>query len=213
MCLKNTTNWISVIESNLSSSLCILSTCLLNPNICWLPTCLWWSLSLGSWGNLDWWSWMIYSFLQAAQQQICISRQLIPTGHGDVNCIFHAEFFSGLSRSQGTKTGILLPSPTLDLQSASVHANNSKFPEESTIQHWTMFTLQGPADAPPQMVLDNPEFILSMSSLLEKALQNRHNTHALEKLLDMVTPQATPCRCPNTQWDPLHWTDQALFKM
>ena len=30
---------------------------------------------------------------------------------------------------------VTLPSPTLDIQSVSVHANNSKFPEESTIQH------------------------------------------------------------------------------
>ena len=77
----------------------------------------------------------MYFFHQAAQQQICISRQLTPAGQGDVNCIFHVEFFSGLSKSQGSKTGILLPSPTLCVQSASVHANNSKFPEESTIQH------------------------------------------------------------------------------
>ena len=96
----------------------------------------------------------MYSFLQAAQQQICISRQLTPAGQGDVNCIFCIEFFLGLSRSQGTKNRILLPSPTLDVQSASVHANYSKFPEESTIQHRTKFTLQDTADTPPQMPLD-----------------------------------------------------------
>ena len=33
-------------------------------------------LSLGLRGNLDWWSWMMHSFHQTAQQQICISRQL-----------------------------------------------------------------------------------------------------------------------------------------
>ena len=77
----------------------------------------------------------MYSFLQAAEQQICISRQLTPAGQGDVDCTFHVEIFLGFSRSQGTKNGILLPSPTLDIQSASVHTNNSKFPEESTIQH------------------------------------------------------------------------------
>ena len=114
----------------------------------------------------------MYSFLQAAQQQICISRQLTPTSQGDVNCIFCVEFFLGLSRSQGTKNGILLPSPTLDIQSASVCANNSKFPEESTIQHQTMFTLQDTADAPPQMLLDNPKFTSNMSSLLKKVSQN-----------------------------------------
>ena len=142
----------------------------------------------------------MYSFLQARQQQICISRQLILTSQGDVNyCIFHMEFISGLSRSLGTKTGILLPTPTLDVQSASVRANNSKFPEESTIQHQTTFSLQDTANAPPQMPLDNPEFMLNMSSLLEQASQSRLNTHILEKSLEMVTCQASPCRCPNTQ--------------
>ena len=169
-------------------------------------------LSLGSSGNLAWWSWMMYSFLQAAQQQVCISRQLAPPGQGEVNCIFHIEFFSGLSRSWGTKNGILLPSSTLDIQSASVCANSSKFPEESTIQHQTMFTLQDTADTPPQMLLYKPEFTLSMSTLLEKASQNGLNTHVLEKSLKMVTRQATPCGCPNPQWDPPCWTDQALFK-
>ena len=105
-------------------------------------------LSLGLRGNLDWWSWMMYSFLQAVQQQICISRQLTPTSQDNVNCIFYVEFFIDLSRSQGTKKEILLPSPTLDVQSASVHATNSKFPEESTIQHWTTFTIQDTANTP-----------------------------------------------------------------
>ena len=108
------------------------------------------------------------------------------------------EFFSGLFRSLGTKTGILLPTPTLDVQSASVHADNSKFPEESTVQHRTTFTLQDTANAPPQMPLYNPEFTSDMSSLLEKALQNGLNMHILENSLKMVTHQATPCRCPNT---------------
>ena len=44
-----------------------------------------------------------------------------------------------------------------------------KFPEESTIQHQTTFTLQDTANAPPQMPLDNPEFTAYASSLLEKA--------------------------------------------
>ena len=144
---------------------------------------------------------MMYSFHQAAQQQICISMQLTPTSQGDVNCIFCMEFFSALSRSLGTKTGILLPTPTLDVQSASVHANSSKFPEESTVQHRTMFTLQDTANAPPQMPLNNPEFTSNMSSLFKKASQNRLNTHVPEKSLEIVTCQATPCRCP---WDPLN---------
>ena len=84
------------------------------------------------------------------------------------------------------------------MQSASVHANNSKFPEESTIQHRTIFTLQDTADAPPQMPLDNPECTSSTSSLLEKALQNGLNTHILEKSLEMVTCQATPYGYPKT---------------
>ena len=110
----------------------------------------------------------MYSFLQAVQQQICISRQLTPASQGIVNCIFCVEIFIDLSRSQGTKDEILLPSPTLDIQSASVHATNSKFPEESTTQHQTTFTLQDTADAPPQMPLDNPEFTAYASSLLRK---------------------------------------------
>ena len=81
------------------------------------------------------------------------------------------------------------------MYSASVHANNSKFPEESTIQYRTTFTLQDTANAPPQMPLDNPEFTTNMSSLLEKASQNGLNTHILEKSLEMVTQQATPYGC------------------
>ena len=95
----------------------------------------------------------MYFFLQAVQQQICISKQLTPTGQGIVNCIFCVEIFIDLSRSQGTKDEILLSSPTLDIQSASVCATNSKFPEESTIEHQTMFTPQDTAHAPPQMPL------------------------------------------------------------
>ena len=111
----------------------------------------------------------MYSFLQAAQQQICIPRQLTPTSQGNVNCIC-VDIFIDLPRFQGTKNEILLPSPTLDVQSASVCATNSRFPEESTIQHQTMFTLQDTADAPSQMPLDNPECTTRMSSLLEKVL-------------------------------------------
>ena len=146
----------------------------------------------------------MYSFLQAVQQQICISRQLTPTGHGNVNCIFCAEIFIDLSRPQGTKNGILLPSLTLDIQSASVCAANSKFPEESTIQHQTRFTHQDTANAPPQMPLNNPEFTAYASSLLEKASQNGLNTHILEKSLVVVTHQVTPYGSPKIQWDPLH---------
>ena len=139
---------------------------------------------------------MMYSFLQAVQQQICISRQLTTTGQGNINCIFCIEIFIDLSRSQGTKNGILLPSPTCDVQSASVHVTNSKFPEGSTIQHQTTFTLQDTADAPPQMPLDNPKFTAYTSSLLEKALQNGLNTHILNKSLKVVTHQVTPYGSP-----------------
>ena len=151
------------------------------------------------------------SFLQAVQQQICISKQLTPTSQGNVNCIFCVEIFIDLSRSQGTKNGILLPSPTLDIQSASVHATISKFPEESTTQHQTMFILKDTADAPPQMPLDNPESTTYMSSLLEKALQNGLNTHIPKKSLKVVTHQVTPYGSPKIQWEPLHCIDQALF--
>ena len=77
----------------------------------------------------------MYSFLQAVPQQICISRQLTPTSQGNVNCISCVEIFIDPSMSQGTKGEILLPSPTLDVQSVSVRATKSKFPEEFTIQH------------------------------------------------------------------------------
>ena len=140
----------------------------------------------------------MYSFLQPVQQQICISKQLTSAGQGIVNCIFYVEILIVLSRSQGTKDEILLPSPTLDVQSASVHATNSKFPEESTIQHQTTFTLQDTADAPPQMPLDNPEFTLYASSLPEKVLQNRQNGHILKKSLEVVTHQVTPHGNPRT---------------
>ena len=123
---------------------------------------------------------------------------------GIVNCIFCVEIFTDLSRSQGTKNEILQPSPTLDVQSASVHATNSKFPEESTIQHQTMFTPQDTASAPPQMPLDNPKFTAYASSLLEKASQNGLNAHILEKSLKVVTHQETPYGSPRIQWDPLH---------
>ena len=146
----------------------------------------------------------MYSFLQAVQQQIHISRQLTPTGQGIVNCIFCVEIFIDLSRSQGTKDEILLPSPTLDMQSASVHATNSKFPEESTIQHRTMFTLQDTANAPPQMSLDNPEFTAYMSSILKKASQNGLNRHQLKKSLEVVNRQVTPYGSAKIQLDPLH---------
>ena len=138
----------------------------------------------------------MYSFLQAAQQEICISKQLTPAGQGIVNCIFCVEIFIDLSRSQGTKDEILLPSPSLDVQSASVHATNSKFPEESTIQHQTSFTLQDTAIVLPQMPLENPEFTTYMSSLLKKVLQNSLDRHALEKSLEVVTHQVTPHRNP-----------------
>ena len=153
----------------------------------------------------------MYSFLQAEQQLICISKQLTPTGQGNVNCIFCIEIFTDLSRSQGTKNEILLPSPTLDIQSASVCATNSKFPGESTTQHWTMFTLQDTADAPPQMLLDNAESTTYMSSLLKKVSQNGLNMHILKKSLIVVTHQVTPYGSPKIQWDPLCWIDQTLF--
>ena len=140
----------------------------------------------------------MYSFLQAVQQQICISKQLTPTGQGIVNCIFCVEIFIDLSRSQGTRDEILLPSPTLDIQSALVCATNSKFPEESTIQHRTMFTSQDTANALSQMLLDNLEFTAYARSLLEKVSQNGLNRHVLEKSLEVVTHQVTPHGNPKT---------------
>ena len=141
----------------------------------------------------------MYSILQTVQQQICISNQLTPTGQGIVNCIFCVGIFIDLlSRSQGTKDENLLPTPTLDVQSASVCATSSKFPEESTIQHQMLFTLQDTADAPSQMSLDNPEFTAYTGSLLEKESQNSPNRHVLEKSLEVITCQATPHGNPKT---------------
>ena len=145
---------------------------------------------------------MAYSCFQAVQQQICISSQLTPAGQGIVNCIFCVGILIDLSRSQGTKDEILLPTPTLDVQSASVCATSSKFPEESTIQHQTLFTPQDTADTPPQMPLDNPEFTAYTNSLLEKESQNGPNRHILEKSLKVITHQATPHGNPKTG-DPL----------
>ena len=140
----------------------------------------------------------MYSFLQAVHQQICISNQLTPTSQGIVNCIFCVGIFIDLYRSQGIKDEILLPTPTLDVQSASVHATNSKFPEESTIQHQTSFTPQNTADAPPQMLLDSPEFTTYASSLLEKESHNGPNRHTLKKSLKVNTHQAIPQGNPKT---------------
>ena len=94
----------------------------------------------------------------------------------------------------------LLSSPTLNVQSASVCATSSKFPEEFTIQHRTTFTLQDIANAPPQILLDNPEFTAYMISLLEKALQNGLNRQILKKSLEVVTHQVTPYGSPKIQW-------------
>ena len=55
-----------------------------------------------------------------------------------------------------------------------------------------MFTLQDTANAPPQMLLDNPEYTIHMSSLLEKALQNGPKAHVPKKSLERDTHQAAP---------------------
>ena len=110
----------------------------------------------------------MYSFLQAVQQQICISNQLTPADQGIVNCIFCVGIFIELSRSQGTRDEILLPTPTLDIQSASVHVTNSKFPEESTIQHQMSFTPQDTV-APQQMPLGNPDCTTYRVAYLRKS--------------------------------------------
>ena len=140
---------------------------------------------------------MMYS-LQAVQQQICISNQLTPASQDTVNCIFCVGIFIYLYRSQGTKDEILLPTPTLDIQSASVHATSSKFPEESTIQHQMSFTPQDTANAPPPMPFDNPEFTAYLSSQLKKESQNGPNRHILEKPLKVHTLVVTPHGNPKT---------------
>ena len=52
-----------------------------------------------------------------------------------VSCIFCMEFFTGLSyRPLETRDGVSYPSsPSLYIQSASVHAKQSKFPEYSAV--------------------------------------------------------------------------------
>ena len=59
-------------------------------------------------------------------------------------------------------------------QYASTTANSQKNP---LFQHQTMFALKDTAIAPPQMLLDHPEYTIHMSRLLEKALQNGPNIH------------------------------------
>ena len=207
---------MSTKEFHFSSSLCTPSTCLL------IQTSADYQLACGDPVSYQ----SLVSWVKKQSRLVELNDVLLPSGSttadlhfqathscrsGIVNCIFCIEIFIDLSRSQGTKNEILQPSPTLDIQSASVHAINSKFPEESTIQHWTMFTPQDTADAPPQMLLDNPEFTTYVSSLLEKALQNSLNAHILKKSLEVVTHQETPYGSPRIHWDPLHWIDQALF--
>ena len=142
---------------------------------------------------------MVYSFLQAVQQQICISQSTHShwLGYCKLYLLCRNLHRSPL-RSQGTKDEILLPTPTLDIQSASIYATSSKFSKESTIQNQMSFTLQDTADTPPQMPLDNPEFTAYMSSLLKKELQNGLNRQILEKLLEVITCQATPHGNPKT---------------
>ena len=94
--------------------------------------------------NLGWWSQAMYSFLQAVQQQICISNQLTPTGQGIVNCIFCVGIFIDLSRSQGAKDEILLPNPTLDIQVPQyvpLTANSQKNPQFN-IKHCSLLRTQ-----------------------------------------------------------------------
>ena len=161
-------------EFSMSSSLCTLSTCL------FIQTSADYQLICGDPVSYQ----SLVSWVKKQSRLVELNNVLLPSGNttadlhfqpltptsqGIVNYIFCVEIFIDLSRSQGTKDEILLPSPTLDVQSASVCATNSKFPEESTIQHWTMFTLQDTANAPPQMLLVNPEFTECTSSLLKKA--------------------------------------------
>ena len=76
--------------------------------------------------------------------------------------------------------------------------HQQQIPRESTIQHQTTFTHRDIAVAPPQMLLDNPEFTAYVSCLLEKVLQNGLNRHALKKSLKVVTHQVTPHGNPKT---------------
>ena len=102
------------------------------------------------------------------------------------------EFFKGLSRSLGTKIGILLLPPTLDVQSVSVHANNSKFPKESTVQHIkpansSRYSRCTSTNATCQSRI-TPS---NMGNLLKKASPNWPIQHILRKPLITTTHQST----------------------
>ena len=107
-------------------------------------------LSLGSRGNLDWWTWKMQPSLGSTPGDLHFRKcSLLPVR---VFWIFCVEFFKGLFRSLGTKTRLLTLPPTLNVQSALVHANNSKFPKESTSTPKSTYS-SGHSRWPPQMPL------------------------------------------------------------
>ena len=100
--------------------------------------------------------------------------------------------------------GILLLPPTLDVQSASVGANNSKFQEESTVQLQTTFTLQDTADVPPQMPLVNLEQTNRHKQPTQESVAEQAETaHTRETTRNgYLSVHSIPRRNPSTQWDP-----------
>ena len=87
------------------------------------------------------------------------------------------EFFEGFFRTLGTKTGFLPLPPTLDVQSASVHANNSNS-QKNTLQLPNPHTLQDTVDVPPQKLLVYPE---------QRVQPKKQKQCILRKLLRMAT--------------------------
>ena len=126
--------------------------------------------------------------------------------------IFCVEFFKGLLRSLGTKSGLWPLPPTLDVQSASVRGK-SKFPEETTVQ------LTNPASSSGYSWCTSMHAAcqtwtcsLYTSNLLKLVPPEKQKQHILRKLLRMgySSVHSTPHRNPSYQRDPPHWTDQAL---
>ena len=102
------------------------------------------------------------------------------------------EFFYGLSRSLGTKTGILLLPHTLTSrvpQYMPTTANSQKNPQFNIYLHSLFRTQPMHLHKCHLKILNKP---LNISSLLKKALWNRLKSHVPKKSLEMDMCQTTP---------------------
>ena len=90
------------------------------------------------------------------------------------------------------------------IQSASVCTNSSQFPEESTVQPQTTFTLQDTANAPPQMLLDNPEHTIKHEQPTQEGISEQVETACTQEVTQKGYSSvfSTQCRSPRTQRDP-----------